>query len=309
MVEDGLLDETSGLHNNPIRVKTKRVVQPAARDIPDLHYKKKCQPAGQCECYSWLSHRMNTHTGQTECYNWFGLRMNTSGWHNKNKIKTKKCQPAARDIPDLIQTECVPDSWLACPKNKNKLNRKKRKKRDCTNVTIAIVDKLTRSTEAAPVPISPPPPQLHSPGNKIRNKNVKMVNGKNTLTISHWNLGAELWQNKQIAIQAAVDTQKPDMLFISEANLHESTPVWETMITGYTIHKPLTVRVHNLSRLVLLVRDKVDVQIEECLMDSSITSFWIKIAQPGMKKILICGICREHQYLYQPDDHSLHPLE
>ena len=40
------------------------------------------------------------------------------------KIKTKKCQPAARDMPDLIQTEHVPSKGLARPKNKNKLNEK-----------------------------------------------------------------------------------------------------------------------------------------------------------------------------------------
>ena len=28
-------------------------------------------------------------------------------------LKTKKCQPAAGDTPDLIQTECVTDSGLA----------------------------------------------------------------------------------------------------------------------------------------------------------------------------------------------------
>ena len=35
--------------------------------------------------------------------------------------KTKKCQPADSDTPDLIQTECVTDSGLARP-NKNAEN-------------------------------------------------------------------------------------------------------------------------------------------------------------------------------------------
>ena len=37
----------------------------------------------------------------------------------------KKCQPAARDTQDLIQTWCVPDRGLAHPQNKNKLNKNK----------------------------------------------------------------------------------------------------------------------------------------------------------------------------------------
>ena len=40
--------------------------------------------------------------------------------------KTKKCQPAAWDTPDLIQTECVPDSRLA-----------RQKQNYSTNVTLA----------------------------------------------------------------------------------------------------------------------------------------------------------------------------
>ena len=32
------------------------------------------------------------------------------------QTKTKKCQPAASDTPDLIQTECVTDSGLSCHK-------------------------------------------------------------------------------------------------------------------------------------------------------------------------------------------------
>ena len=46
--------------------------------------------------------------------------------HKKNK--RKKCQPAAGDTPDLIKTECVPNSGLARPNKKINRRRKKRKK-------------------------------------------------------------------------------------------------------------------------------------------------------------------------------------
>ena len=38
--------------------------------------------------------------------------------------KTKKCQPPAGDMPDLIQTVHVPSRGLACPPNKNQQNEK-----------------------------------------------------------------------------------------------------------------------------------------------------------------------------------------
>ena len=51
---------------------------------------------------------------------------------NTGKIKTKKCQPAASDTPDLIKTERVTDSGLARPnkkinkmKNSNKMKHEK----------------------------------------------------------------------------------------------------------------------------------------------------------------------------------------
>ena len=59
-------------------------------------------------------------------------------WYNDNKStkicqktgrakpKTKKCQPAAGDMPDLIQTEHVPNSWLARPPKKNIKNKKQK---------------------------------------------------------------------------------------------------------------------------------------------------------------------------------------
>ena len=40
----------------------------------------------------------------------------------EEKRKEKNCQPAASDTPDLIQTECVTDSRLACP-NKEYIKR------------------------------------------------------------------------------------------------------------------------------------------------------------------------------------------
>ena len=46
--------------------------------------------------------------------------------NHKNSIKTKKCQPVARDRPDLIQTESVPDKGLA--RQPKKINRTKKLK-------------------------------------------------------------------------------------------------------------------------------------------------------------------------------------
>ena len=134
-------------------------------------------------------------------------------------------------------------------------------------------------------------------------------NGKNTLSICHWNLGSKMWRNKLNQIQALVDQDSPDIIFISEANLEEETPPHESLIIGYNITMPKTVTRNKTARLVLLTRENLDFKLREDLMDDIFTSIWIKISRPGAKSLLICGIYREHQYLQQDSDWSLQPAE
>ena len=125
--------------------------------------------------------------------------------------------------------------------------------------------------------------------------------------VAHWNLGSKAWKRKVTAIQDIVDRKKPDLLFISEANLHESTPCHETFITGYNIHKPKTASIFKVSRIIVLTRDNLEVSIENQLMNDKIASIWVKFSKPGARKILICGIYREHQYLNKENDLSSQP--
>ena len=155
------------------------------------------------------------------------------------------------------------------------------------------------------------PATLHFKSNKMRNKFVKQVNGngKNSLLISHWNLGSKKWTNKRNLIQAQVDTDKPDLIFISEANLDELTPLHESLITGYTITMPKSVTINGTARIVLLTRDSLEFTVMDKLMDDTVSSIWIRISRRGMKSLLLCGVYREHQYLNQVNDWSLQPLE
>ena len=91
--------------------------------------------------------------------------------------------------------------------------------------------------------------------------------------------------------------------------MYEITPVHEILIQGYNIHKPLSVNTQQMSRIVLLAKDELDVTIEHKYMNELVASIWVKISQPGMKNILVGGIYREHWLLHQPDDRSAHPAE
>ena len=87
------------------------------------------------------------------------------------------------------------------------------------------------------------------------------------------------------------------------------TPLHESMIQGYNITKPHTVLKNGTSRLVLLSKESLEFTVEKNLMDDIFTSIWVKITRPGVKSLLVCGAYREHQYLHQPTDWSLHPNE
>ena len=53
------------------------------------------------------------------------------------------------------------------------------------------------------------------------------------------------------------------------------------------------------ARLVLLTKESLEFKLREDLMDDVFTSIWIRIAKPGTRGQLICGLYREHQYLKQ----------
>ena len=70
-----------------------------------------------------------------------------------------------------------------------------------------------------------------------------------------------------------------------------------------------TVTRNSTARLVLLTKEGLDFELRENLMDDIFTSIRIKISRQGTKSFLVCGLYREHQYLNQPTDWSLQPLE
>ena len=101
------------------------------------HKTKKCQPAAshtpdliQTECVadSWLARqnkkiiKKKTNKSENKTFQPTGINSNIESTKVLSH-KIKKCQPAASHTPDLIQTECVADSWLA--RQNKKITKKK----------------------------------------------------------------------------------------------------------------------------------------------------------------------------------------
>ena len=72
--------------------------------------------------------------------------------------------------------------------------------------------------------------------NKVRNRIVKARNGniesKNHLKIIHWNAGSRLWANKLGEIENLLLDLKPDVCYISEANLWGDLQPEERQLVG-----------------------------------------------------------------------------
>ena len=61
---------------------------------------------------------------------------------------------------------------------------------------------------------------------------------------------------------------------------------------------PKTMTVHQIARIVMLVREGVQVNLQEQYMDSTVSAIWVKIG--GSKPMFLGVIYREHQHIYQP---------
>ena len=145
---------------------------------------------------------------------------------------------------------------------------------------------------------------------KIRNKRIKTINGnrggglKQTIRLSHWNIGNSWWENKKTEIMALIIEEDPDLFFISEANMREDITPEEKYIDGYYHITPNTAVGMGYSRLILLVKEGVKVSIMDECMDVTIPAIWVKIISRGRKPLVVGGLYREHHLLLQPQPNN-----
>ena len=140
---------------------------------------------------------------------------------------------------------------------------------------------------------------------------MKIINGngtnlRNSITVAHWNMGSKHWQRDKDEIEAVTLQFNPDIFIISEANQMKELSVQEKNITGYRQILPKIVDVQRVARLVLLVREGINVEVKEEYMEYTVAAVWIKVGVRGRKPLLIAGVYREHNFMFQPDGSDEH---
>ena len=134
---------------------------------------------------------------------------------------------------------------------------------------------------------------------KIQNSRTRAKNGNITrqLRVIHWNMGAKLWSNKLELIELVLLDKKPDVFFISEANLWQETPDFDRILPGYKIHVPKTYNSMNHARLVMIARETLNIKILDNNMDDRIPTIWCRIGNTKNSSITLGGIYREFTQL------------
>ena len=133
--------------------------------------------------------------------------------------------------------------------------------------------------------------------NTVKNKMTKIVNGniKSTIKITHWNPGSRHWVRKSVEIQQVLDTRRPDIMIISEANIFKEDDDYKLWTPGYTMIRMKSLQTLGVSRLAVLIKEGMQVKVMEEWMDPNIASAWLKIIKNG-KKMFVGGYTENTQY-------------
>ena len=139
---------------------------------------------------------------------------------------------------------------------------------------------------------------------------ARYINGNRSnrgIKITHWNLGSAHLVNKIHEIETVVADMRPHLLGISESNLFSSQSKDDVMIEDYELFTALTIENQDLqvSRVVVYKHKSLVAKLRKDLMSQDFSSIWLEVGLPKKKKILVCNLYREHQYLKQNDSTSL----
>ena len=135
---------------------------------------------------------------------------------------------------------------------------------------------------------------------KILNRIVRARNGNRStaanLKVIHWNAGSRLWENKVTEIEALMLQMKPDLCFISEANLWDTTDDMDKNIPNYKLLLPNTMSNLKHARIILLVKSELIVHQLKYTNDEAAV-IWVKIGDTRKNSLIVGGAYRQHHIL------------
>ena len=144
-----------------------------------------------------------------------------------------------------------------------------------------------------------------------RNKLAHLTNGYRNqrgkgITCIYWNKGSSFLHNKIHDIEDIIESHKPHVFGLGEANFHDDHDISHVQIKDYNLHLDSCVhdpelgvaRVAAYTHKMLRVKRRVDLE------DEKIASIWLECGLPNQKSILICIGYRQWQLVKQTDKRS-----
>ena len=139
-----------------------------------------------------------------------------------------------------------------------------------------------------------------------RNSKIKAENGNRDqsgrgIKILAWNKGSSFLQNKHPEIESIIAGHQPHILGLCEANFMKNTDPRLVQHENYILHTAPTLDnpALGVSRVVVYTHSSLIVKRRPDLEDSTLSAIWLEVGMPRQKKILVCNIYREWQYMGQ----------
>ena len=127
----------------------------------------------------------------------------------------------------------------------------------------------------------------------------------------YWNKGPSHLINKQHDIQSIIDTHRPHILGLGEANFRHDHALEDVQQAGYSLH--LDSCVHNpelgMARVAVYTHSSLRVKRRPDLEDDTVAAVWLECGLPKQKGILVCVGYRQWRLLGQADNRSASTAE
>ena len=134
-----------------------------------------------------------------------------------------------------------------------------------------------------------------SVASKVHNKEVHTQNGNHSsrgkpICICYWNKGSSYLINKREDIKEIINTHKPLVLGLGEAQFKKNHDLAEVQQPGYTLHLDSSQASLGVSRCAVYTHDSLVVKRRNDLEKEGISTVWLQLGLPHQKGILVmCG--------------------
>ena len=126
------------------------------------------------------------------------------------------------------------------------------------------------------------------------------------ITCVYWNKGPSFLCNKLDDIESIINSHKPHVLGLGEANFRHDHDIEAVQLPGYTLHLDSCVNNPSLgmARVGVYTHESLRVKRRTDLEDDTVAAVWLECGLPNQQGLLVCVGYRQWRLLGQTDNNS-----